>query len=213
MIYFATGNDPALIQRLTERPDFGVMATPNSGNSIAAYPSTAPLALDNGCFSSTAKWSATKWERWLTAVSRRWRDRVVFAAVPDVLCDHESTLALWNEFARTVSDCGVPTAFVLQNGCDSITQVPVEADALFVGGDDGYKESPAVAAILRERGDRWAHMGRVNSFRRMRVASGFQCDSTDGTFISFAPRANVPKVASWLNRVNEPRLPLDLEAS
>jgi hypothetical protein len=44
-----------------------------------------------------------------------------------------------------------------------------------------------------------AHMGRVNSDRRLRIAEGMGCDSVDGTYLTYGPNINLPKLIGWLD--------------
>jgi len=42
------------------------------------------------------------------------------------------------------------------------------------------------------------HMGRVNSKMRFDYAASIGCDSVDGTYVSFGPDINLPKLLGWL---------------
>jgi hypothetical protein len=42
-------------------------------------------------------------------------------------------------------------------------------------------------------------MGRVNSLKRFRAARSMGCDSVDGTYLTFGPDINLPKLLSWLD--------------
>jgi hypothetical protein len=46
------------------------------------------------------------------------------------------------------------------------------------------------------------HMGRVNSGVRTQYAEAIGCDSVDGTYLTFAPDTNFPKILGWLHDVN-----------
>jgi hypothetical protein len=41
-------------------------------------------------------------------------------------------------------------------------------------------------------------MGRVNSLKRLRYAEMIGCDSVDGTYLTFAPDENLPRLLGWL---------------
>jgi hypothetical protein len=45
---------------------------------------------------------------------------------------------------------------------------------------------------------KWVHMGRVNSLKRLRYAEMIGCDSVDGTYLTFAPDENLPRLLGWL---------------
>lgn len=158
-------------------------------------------AADNGCFN--ANWQADKWLAWLERWSTDQSD-CLFAVVPDVVGDHDATVELWPQWMPIVTSMGYSPAFVAQNGCN-VGGVPwAEVGAVFIGGDDAYKLSSTAAAIVAEANRRgvWAHMGRVNSLRRMRIADDMGCDSVDGTFIAFGPDVNTARLASWFQAIN-----------
>ena len=68
--------------------------------------------------------------------------------------------------------------------------------------------SGALITEAKARG-KWAHMGRVNSLRKLRAAASMGCDSADGTFIAYAPEQNVARIAVWLrNFAREPMFAL-----
>ena len=76
---------------------------------------------------------------------------------------------------------------------------------LFLGGSTDWKLGPAARALTAEakrRGKR-VHMGRVNSLKRLRYADAIGCDSADGTCLTYAPDANLPRLLAWLRDVND----------
>lgn len=179
---------------LLRTANVGIMAQPRtySAETIDGW----TWAADNGCFA--AKWSADRWQSWLTA--RAGRPDCLFAVVPDVVGDHAATLARWHRWWRVVADLGYRPAFAAQNGCTVETVPWHECDAVFLGGDNVFKLGEDARKIVSEANRRgvWAHMGRVNSLRRLRIAEEFGCDSVDGTFLAFAPTTNVPRLLHWL---------------
>ena len=57
---------------------------------------------------------------------------------------------------------------------------------------------------------KWLHMGRVNSGRRYKTAARMGCDSADGTYVTFGPDENLPKLLGWVRGVdNQGALALD----
>ncbi len=60
----------------------------------------------------------------------------------------------------------------------------------------------AITDEARRRGV-WVHMGRVNSWARLRYARQTGCDSADGTYLAFGPSKNLPKLLRWLDEVND----------
>lgn len=47
--------------------------------------------------------------------------------------------------------------------------------------------------------DKWVHMGRVNSFKRIAYARHIGCDSVDGTFLIRGPDTNLKRLRGWLD--------------
>lgn len=172
------------------------MSSPN-----ISYDTTGWLwAADNGCFS--ANWDADAWKAWLCRTAGS-----LFAVVPDVVGDSAATRECWDDWCGTVVDAGHLPAFVLQDG-QQVDDVPWgEAACVFVGGSTEFKLSEDARALVVEgrRRGLWAHMGRVNSYRRLLLASSWGCNSADGTFLAFGPQQNVPRLLAWLHKLdNEP---------
>ena len=53
-----------------------------------------------------------------------------------------------------------------------------------------------IAKEAKRRG-KWVHMGRVNSGRRKAIADLFECDTVDGTFMTFGPDKNLRRLLGW----------------
>lgn len=72
---------------------------------------------------------------------------------------------------------------------------------MFVGGDTAWKLGTAAAHLVTEAIARglWAHMGRVNSLRRLRHAADMGCHSADGTLLAFGPDVRLPQLLGWLH--------------
>lgn len=177
--------------------ELALLNTPWSNYQLDLLPGVT-WAADNGCFS--ARWKEERWWNWLERNAEH-IDRCLFAAVPDVVGNHEQTLQLWWHWSPRMRELGYPLAFVLQDGCESADQVPWDyLDWVFVGGTTDYKLSPAVEMLLQEarlRGKR-RHMGRVNSKRRILLASRWGCETVDGTFLAFGPDVNLPRLRRYL---------------
>jgi hypothetical protein len=184
----------------------GCITTPAQGNVY--FSDEWDVIADNGCFAS--RWEHGAWLRWLLDQPRTVR----FAVCPDVFdpsgapC-HDATLERWERYAGTIERAGFTPAFVLQEGATP-NNLP-DAPVLFIGGTDAYKLGPVVWDIAQQRGDRWLHMGRVNSLRRFRTARTLGCDSADGTFLTYGPDKNLPRLLSWLD--DQDREPMLWEAS
>lgn len=174
----------------------GCIVTPDQGNCTFALDGWDVIA-DNGCFSR--RWNERRWLAWLLDLPRALR----FAVVPDVFdptgapC-HDATVERWRRYGPLVERHGFTPAFVCQIGSTPET-IPGDAPALFLGGTTSWKLGPVAAAIAARHGDRWIHMGRVNSLRRMRAARSMGCHSVDGTFLTFGPDRNLPELLSWVD--------------
>lgn len=185
-------------------------------------------AADNGCFAAGDSFDLYRWLRWLDGLTRV---GCLFAAAPDVVGDAGATIERSMPVLEQVRGLGFPAAFVAQNGIERM-DVPWDAfDVLFVGGApecvpcrwvkpiaDRRDDCPtcrrplsewklgegahAVTAAAKERG-KWAHLGRVNSLRRLRAAATSQYDSADGTYLRFGPDVNLPKLERMLDSLHQ----------
>ncbi len=113
--------------------------------------------------------------------------RCLFVTVPDVVADADATAQLFEVWWRALARRGLPAALVAQDGVEHLgcwlSLVWPRIDALFIGGSTEWKLGSAAEALVAEakRRGKWAHMGRVNSARRIRYAASIGCDSVDGT--------------------------------
>lgn len=126
----------------------------------------------------------------------------LWVTCPDVVGDHAATLARFADWEPKMRNRGLPIAFVLQNGC-TIESIPWgDIAAVFVGGDDEFKMSEHAASFVAEAKRRglWAHMGRVNSWKRTKYAASIGCDSIDGTrnsmFVDVYLRRSIAEVSA-----------------
>lgn len=195
MIYYANPSTEAIRDTMSAGR-LGCIITPHQGN--VTFPDEWDVIADNGCFSG--KWTSRNWWSWLIDQPRTIR----FAVCPDVFDpsgpSHEPTLERWREWAPKIERHGFTPAFVCQVGATPET-VPDDAPVLFIGGTTEWKLGPQATAITAQalRDGRWVHMGRVNSLRRFRAARAMGCHSVDGTFLTFGPDVNLPRLLSWLN--------------
>jgi hypothetical protein len=204
VIYYANPSTEPIRDEMA-RGRLGCIVTPYQGN--VTFPDEWDVIADNGCFSG--KWTAQRWWRWLLEQPRSIR----FAVCPDVFdpsgpC-HAPTLERWHEWAPKMERHGFTPAFVCQVGAtpDSVPDAPV----LFLGGTTEWKLGPVAEAITRKAKaeGRWVHMGRVNSWRRLDLAAYWGCDSVDGTYLTFGPDVNLPRLLRWM-RYQDDLLRLDL---
>lgn len=158
---------------------FGHLVTPRNGTSMSTILDSGwHWAADNDAF---LKWDEDRFRRMLTRVAGH--PKCLFVACPDVVGDAKATLERFHSWRPDLAAIGQPIAFVGQDGCESMDLPWDEFAAFFVGGSTAWKISAAAAAMVAEARarDKWVHMGRVNSNRRLRIAYDLGCDSVDGT--------------------------------
>lgn len=182
----------------------GFMNTPQMGNTM---PPGVVWGADNGRFSAPQHYTDGGYLDWLGAQPA---ERCLFATAPDVLADHYATVELSRPLFPLLRQAGYPAAFVAQDGWQDETTPWDEFDVLFVGGSTEFKLGLGAHAIAAAQARRkWVHMGRVNSYKRLRVAAALGCDSADGTFLKFGPDVNEPRLLRWFEQLRaEPLLPL-----
>ncbi len=110
--------------------------------------------------------------------------RCLWIAIPDYPYCAYSTIGLFRHWKHVIKR---KRAFVLQNDIDRYASlIPWdEIVAVFVGGDDDFKESAAAVELAKEARDRgkWVHVGRVNTVRRLDFWEPY-ADSIDGSGIA-----------------------------
>lgn len=186
------------------RQNLGHLLTPNNGNSIKAIvQSGLPWAADNAAFSS---FNAEKYQKMLTRIALQ--PRCLFVVCPDVVGDARATLDLFGEWALTIRATGQPIAFVGQDGAENICLPWNDFYAWFIGGTDDWKLSRASVGLALEAKDRgkWVHMGRVNSFLRIRQAIAAGCDSFDGGSASMFGETYIPRYCRFIDHCQRQKL-------
>lgn len=178
----------------------GLLKTPNTGyrvNDVKVW------ALDNGCFTDCYPGD----EAYLDLLDNlsHSRDRCLFVAAPDVVGDASATLVSFHRMAHRIRAKGWPVALVLQDGMENLSIPWDKLDWVFVGGSTEWKLGPGAQRLVAEAKARgkMAHMGRVNSLRRLRYATMIGCDTADGTALAFNPSARLAEVLSWGRAVND----------
>jgi hypothetical protein len=181
------------------RDGWPVMLTPMMGNRL---PDGVPWAADTGCFAAPEKYTDDGYLAWLAERAGA-ADRCVFATAPDVVADAEATLARSEPMYERIRALGYRVALVAQDGLEGLVVPWDRFDALFIGGTTEWKLGEAAVALVSEakRRGKWVHMGRVNSYRRMRLAESIGCDSADGTYMKFGPDINEPKARRWMEHI------------
>jgi hypothetical protein len=123
--------------------------------------------------------------------------------------DADLTLRRFEEWHGLLADIGVPVAYVLQDGSESVG-VPFDAiDALFIGGSTDFKLGAAAAGFARQAKARgkWVHWGRINTRKRFEhiVATG-ACDSFDGSKWSRWRKTYLDEGLGWCLGLGQQRL-------
>lgn len=143
-----------------------------------------PWALDNDAFSgfNEPRFLAML-EKAATATAATSGNRAKFVTAPDVVGEAAPTLELFDTWAPIIKAAGLPVALVGQDGLEDLVVPWDRMDALFLGGSTEWKLGDAARRLTFEAKARglWVHMGRVNSFKRLRIAASFGCDSADGS--------------------------------
>lgn len=181
----------------------GRLVTPRSGSVIKAG---ERWAMDNDAYGA---WSADRFARCL--LRYQGIPGCLFVSCPDVVGDFAATLSRFWEWRGEIAGSGYPVAFVVQDGARP-DLIPWDfLDAVFVGGSAGLVEwklsedAARVVEAAKARG-KWAHMGRVNSSKRLQIAYDFGCDSVDGSGFSKFPDAMLRRCMPTLKRLNRERL-------
>lgn len=181
------------------------MNTPAQGNRL---PLGQTWAADNGCFGRGYP-GDEEYLAWLVSLRDR-ASRCLFATAPDVVGDALLTMERSRPFLPEIRARGFRAALVAQNGLEDLAVPWDEFDVLFLGGDTEWKLGPHARRLTAEavRRNKPVHMGRVNSFKRLKYARDIGCTSADGTFVAFGPRVNLPRCLEWVRRLDaEPLLP------
>jgi hypothetical protein len=139
-----------------------------------------PYALDNGAYGAWEKkheWDEHAYIELLENARRA--TYPLWAAVPDVVCDRDATIAKWPIWSRKVREIlpHTPLAFVVQDGMTP-ADVPADAEVIFVGGGNDFKWRTLrtwTANFPR------VHVGRVNSERKLWQCHDAGAESCDGT--------------------------------
>ena len=207
MFYLANPCGPAVIAAM-QAETLGYIDTPAQGNR---RPEGVKWCADNGAYSD--KFDETKWWRFLVTNAYASKD-CLFAVAPDVVGDAAATLERSLPWLPKIRSLGYPVAFVAQDGQEHLSVPWSDFDCLFIGGTTEWKLGPHARALVAEAKarDKWVHMGRVNSERRFEYARAIGCDSADGTFLTFGPDKNLPRLKTWLRSVNQGALDLGVIA-
>lgn len=190
------------------RPDIGFMKTYHptpwdfSRERKAELLLRGPWAIDNGCYTQPDFFTLEGYVEWMK-LHAAGRPTCLFATAPDVVGDALATWERSRQVLPVIRALGYPAALVAQDGIEGLTVEWDAFDCLFIGGTTEWKLSEAAFRMVAEAKARgkWAHMGRVNSRRRLRVAAQSGCDSADGTGLCFAPDRRLRQLHKWLDEM------------
>lgn len=205
MLYLANPCGSAVIDAM-RHGHIGLIDTPGQRQPMRvgqAHDAGAEWCADNSCFGKGYP-GDDAWWAWLESKVEH-VDSCLFATAPDVVGDAAGTLARSLPWLPKIRALGYPAAFVAQDGLEDLDIPWDEFDCLFVGGSTEWKLGAAAREIVTEAKARgkWVHMGRVNSEKRYRYAHAIGCDSADGTFLTFGPDKNLPRLKTWLRSINQ----------
>ncbi len=174
----------------------GAILTPSSGNRV---PEEGYWAADSGIFGN----SYVGDEAYMDWLEERveFADRCLFATAPDVPFNAFATISHSYPYLDRIRRLGYPVALVAQDHLEFCDWWRWEDfDCLFIGGSTAWKLSPAAAVLARAAcaAGLWVHVGRVNSFKRLRyAAAAMDADSADGTLLANGPDKHLPSVLRW----------------
>lgn len=178
-------------------PAIGCLLTPRSGNSISSMDNFL-WAADNAAFKNFDE------KKFFLMLEKIKNQNPLFVCCPDVWGDSRETLNLFNKWNSIIKSYGLKSAFVLQDGI-KIDEVPFEKiDAVFIGGSDKFREEKEIIKIVNRAKElnKWVHMGRVNTLKRIRFAHSIGCDSVDGSGFSMFPNTHIPPAVKFINELN-----------
>ena len=182
-----------------DHPEIGLMMSFNVGKQ--SIKNNNCWAVDNGCFVRPDLYSDKKYLSWLRKLPSK---NCLFATAPDVVGNAKETLKRSLPMLPKLRSAGYQAAFIAQDGATE--DLPWdEFDCLFIGGTTDWKLSQQAGDLIAhaKKRSKWIHVGRVNSYRRIKAISVLGADSCDGTFLAFAPDKNLPIVIQWLRKIKE----------
>lgn len=191
-------------RRYWNHPTFGRLITPRTGNSLRSI-SDKIWAADNDCFQG---WDMVRERAFSRMLGRMCLDgnkaTCKFVTMPDAVGDCGTTLERFEAWEPIVRTSGFPVALVAQDGLTNDAVPWGRIDALFIGGSTVFKLSSQVDSLVEEAKARakWVHVGRVNSFRRIRHFHEIGVDSIDGTCFSKWPDKYFPGALRWIGRLD-----------
>jgi len=163
-------------------------------------------ALDNGAWTAHQQGKPFDEGLFLAAVERLGAC-ADFVVLPDIVMGGVSSLSLSEKWLPRIEGRARLLLVAVQNGMEAqhIRPFLSASVGIFVGGDTAWKEAtmPIWCSLAREMGS-YAHVGRVNTCRRIKLCHLAGADSFDGT--------SATRFSSTLGRLDsalrQPTLPL-----
>lgn len=186
-----------ICEKWAQRGPVGRFISPRSIGDMEATDKSLLWGADNDAFKA---WDEERFVRMIDRFEHT--DNCLFVAAPDVVEDAKQTLERFERWEPELHRRGLPVALVAQNGMEDMDLPWERFEALFLGGDTGWKLGSGARALTieaRQRG-KWVHMGRVNSMKRLWYAMRNGCQSADGTGFSKFDEANMPKCIDAMNQ-------------
>lgn len=198
MRLLVSGATKAVRELYPRRPDrLGLLLGPGKAFVRSMLGEGMPLAADNGCFTGLDGPAFLR----LLAELVRLETPPLFVTAPDVVGDCGETLRRFTIWGPLVRELGLRVALVGQDGLAPRDVPWDEFDAYFVGGSTAWKLSRQSYLLCEEAKARGMHlhMGRVNSFRRIRLAAEWGCDTIDGTGFTWFSDQRIPQAIGWID--------------
>lgn len=198
-VIYLTGASNDGVRPLGQAGRLGLMLQPGNGYAAELHLWRA-WAADNGCFAQGDRFDTGAFLAWLDGLPRRGS---LFAVAPDVYGDAEATWRRAAPVLARIRELGFPAAYVAQDGIEGQGLDWDAFDCLFVGGTTAFKLAEPTWRLAEEarRRGKWLHMGRVNSWPRLRAAAAGGYHSADGTYLKHGPDVLLPKLMGWLGRL------------
>lgn len=192
MILLVSGPPP----RYHNAVGMGWLLNPRAGARAGAITASGMhWAADNDCYQGLDR---VGYLAMLARIAATDRARLLWVACPDVVANAGATLLRFRLWRPALDYYQLPIAFVAQDGQED-RAVPWDAiHCLFIGGSTRWKLGRHARRLIREAKDhdKWVHVGRVNTLRRMWLFSSIGVDSFDGTAFSKLPDKFIP----WMLR-------------
>jgi hypothetical protein len=188
------------VGRFAGHPVLGRLVQPRSWNCIETIArSGMAWGADNDALAGV---KPDAYLAMLDAIARVPHDQLKFVAAPDavertphgIVGSWEGTLWLWRCWRPALVSRGLPAAIVLQDGATPESVPWGEIAAVFVGASTRWKLSRSAELLVRMARARglWAHVGRVNTMKRVARVEAMGADSFDGGQFSKWPSKYIP---------------------